>query len=269
MFVDSPTPIDLRFRLLGFPCVVGGLFWVGCVLLSGIQLDGPESLKLLLIWVACVFVSILLHELGHAVMARRFGSRVQLVKLTMMGGYCQYDREPPTYPQRILVNLGGIMAQFALAGLLKLGDQLIQLPDRLLDVSIYLRAAYEFLLFINIFWAVFNLLPVLPLDGGNVLRNVLLVRRVKQAEIKARWTGVVVASLFALLCFAFATGTVPPSIARSWLLSWFCPSILNGVFMGLLAFANWSELQALRARASFAGGWGDDGIDDGEAWKRR
>ena len=65
------TPYDLNFRLFGFPVRIHPLFWLGAVLLGGWTFD--LGLEYAAIWVAVVFVSILVHELGHAIAFRTFG----------------------------------------------------------------------------------------------------------------------------------------------------------------------------------------------------
>src|SRR5512146_1456782 len=83
LFFQSPPPTryDLRFSLLGFPVRVHPLFWLIAVLLGSASAD----LVQILIWVLVVFVSILIHELGHALAFRRYGLSSQIV-LHFAGG---------------------------------------------------------------------------------------------------------------------------------------------------------------------------------------
>ena len=78
-----PTQGDLHFRILGFPVRVHPFFWVSTLLLGmgGGEADPVETL----IWIGVVFISILVHELGHAVMQRRYGGR-PWVTLYGLGG---------------------------------------------------------------------------------------------------------------------------------------------------------------------------------------
>ena len=81
----NPTPWDLRWRMLGTNISVHPFFWVLSAMLGwGWFNDG--GFRLLLVWVACVFVSILLHEFGHVLMGRLFGSRGQYIVLYSFGG---------------------------------------------------------------------------------------------------------------------------------------------------------------------------------------
>lgn len=147
----------------------------------------------LLIWMICVFASILLHEFGHVWMGRAFGSRGEIVLQAIcglaVGAGGQYERW-----KRILVSLAGPGIQFLFSGLLIsgliiVGDTgVVQFKagtnwfDRLLEwlailstrASRFDHVQYTlfFLLQINLFWAAVNLLPVWPLDGGQVSREI-------------------------------------------------------------------------------------------------
>ena len=81
----APTAYDLRFRLLGVPVRIHPLFWLVACLLGGPWLEGRWGAGYLLLWVACVFVSILVHELGHVLAGRAFGARGHIL-LYSFGG---------------------------------------------------------------------------------------------------------------------------------------------------------------------------------------
>jgi len=147
--------LSLRFRLGPFPVVVEPTFW----LLSLFLASGLSWLSLA--WAAIVFASVLVHELGHAVAARRFGSPAS-IRLYALGGLTSY-RQLPSRKQRILVSLAGPGAGFVL-GLLVLALHLLLPPARPWALSVTVRA----LLWVNFGWGVVNLLPVPPLDGGQV-----------------------------------------------------------------------------------------------------
>src|SRR6476646_9092926 len=111
--MPAATPYDLRFQLLGVPVRVHPMFWLVSALLGFNARAGfPE----LIIWVACVFVSILVHEFGHALMARAFRYPATVI-LYGMGGLCYSESERQTAGQRLLVLAAGPGAGFLLAGL--------------------------------------------------------------------------------------------------------------------------------------------------------
>jgi Zn-dependent protease len=114
-------------------------------------------------FVVCLMVSVLLHELGHALTARRFGIGVRGITLEMLGGFTEMDRDAPTPKVDLLVALAGPAVSLVLGVAAVLG--MVVFPDRSLphEVAFYLA-------FSNIIVAVFNSLPGLPLDGGRALR---------------------------------------------------------------------------------------------------
>src|SRR5690606_844441 len=81
VFNVPPSPYDLRFQIAGIPIRVHPLFWLGALVL-GMRLDSAT----LILWMIVVFCSVLIHELGHALMMRYFGQSPHVV-LYLMGGY--------------------------------------------------------------------------------------------------------------------------------------------------------------------------------------
>lgn len=111
LFSDaSPTPYDLRFELFGFPVRIHPGFWLISVILG---MNLPP--RLLPAWVAAVVVSILVHELGHAVLQRRFGGRPWIVLYTF-GGYSATNTVDRVWWKNVLIALAGPFAGFALWG---------------------------------------------------------------------------------------------------------------------------------------------------------
>ena len=179
----EPTSYDVSFSLLGFPTRVHPMFWLVCVLLGA----SSRSLGELLIWVGAVFVSILVHELGHAVTMRYFGESARIALywgggLAISGGQQVWGRqksERGTWVQ-VLISFAGPLAGFLLAGMV-IGIQILLQTgiDRanwnLTDNQLFLaNQIIAKMLFINIFWGLINLLPVYPLDGGQISRALFL-----------------------------------------------------------------------------------------------
>ena len=109
------------------------------------------------------FLSVLLHELGHSVLALREKVPVKSITLFIFGGVAQIEREPSSPGVELRVAIAGPLVSFGLAGLFG--------AIWLVAQSIpYLAAPAEYLMRINFMLAVFNLIPGFPLDGGRVLR---------------------------------------------------------------------------------------------------
>lgn len=165
----------LRFRVFGVPFQVGGFFWLSCVLLSGLgnSLSENHAILRLTVWVACVFVSIVTHEMGHALAGRCFGASPSVI-LQALGGMTHLPGARLKRGQSILVSLAGPVAGFALWGAVRLLSSTMAGPFDLTDpVILGVLLAVVYLGIINGVWTIFNLLPILPLDGGQVLRDAL------------------------------------------------------------------------------------------------
>ncbi|MCS7235870.1 MAG: site-2 protease family protein [Armatimonadota bacterium] len=112
-----------------------------------------------------LFASVLVHELGHALAARRFRIPTRSITLFLFGGVAQLAREPERPVQELWVALAGPATSLALAALFR-----ILTPS---GEAVPATALMGYLAFVNLLLAAFNLLPAFPLDGGRVLRAVL------------------------------------------------------------------------------------------------
>lgn len=204
------SPYDLQFTLFGFHVRVAWGFWILAAILgweyvqyvdqSYSQLDGgsPGAASLLIVWAASLFLSILVHELGHSLMHRFYGmdSRIVLYHfggLAIPGSFTAWNAARRRFSDRpkeqILVSLAGPGAQMLLAlivwmiatsfhielGLTRLIERFVELPlpETHLTGSAALYVLTDALVTQSVYWALLNLLPILPLDGGNVLRELL------------------------------------------------------------------------------------------------
>ncbi|MFM8984505.1 MAG: site-2 protease family protein [Planctomycetia bacterium] len=205
---------DWRFELFGVRVRVSVWFWLAAALLgwnvcqSFSGGDQRTLLQMLVIWIGVVFVSILVHEFGHALAYRFFGQGAHVV-LYHFGGLAipeAWGRRTHLRPlQRLLVSAAGPAAQLLLAAAvvfaLKAAGMAVPFPledlGRRLGLfsgrdfsSPFTFAACEFLLFVNIFWPLLNLVPVPPLDGGQIVREGLLAAHVSDAHRIAGIVGV-------------------------------------------------------------------------------
>ncbi len=149
-------------KIFGIPVKVDPFF----LLLVGFLGAGRLSQPVLLVeWLVVVFVSILVHELGHALTVRSFGLSPQ-IQLYGMGGLTSWTEDRDVSPIRhIVISLAGPCAGFLFGGAVYAAN--ILLPD--LFVSDFGYVVYWDLVWVNFGWGIFNLLPVMPLDGGNAL----------------------------------------------------------------------------------------------------
>jgi Zn-dependent protease len=186
--VPPETPWDLRFRLFGVDVRVHPFFWLLSVLLGwGAYEEGGGAVRglvFLLAWTACVFVSILLHEFGHVFVGWYFGSKGHIVLYTF-GGLAIGSNRLARRWQRVAVLIAGPGIQLLLWAALK--GYFAAFPTHLpavfevaggqevdaFQVKVgFGFAVLQYLLVINLFWPILNLLPIFPLDGGQITREV-------------------------------------------------------------------------------------------------
>lgn len=154
----------MRFSLFGFPVVVQPMFWLVTLMLSPPRDFGADALTRFAIWVAIVFVSILVHELGHAFAMRAFG-RSPSIALVGMGGLTHWGEGPQVSPwRRAIVSLAGPFAGFALAVPVVIAWLSGVAPPESLAEEAIVQAVR-----VNVIWGALNLLPILPFDGGHVM----------------------------------------------------------------------------------------------------
>jgi Zn-dependent protease len=257
------TAFDLNFQVLGFPVRIHPLFWVVGFVLGFHGFSGDESAGIgVLVWMLVLFVSILVHELGHAILIRRFGRPAHIV-LYMMGGLAiegedqqfsswssyapsNYGRRSRTPAEQIIISFAGPAAGFLLAALVLVG---IKAAGGELFLSAWppfvaarlggalggnenLQLLVDCLLFVNIFWGLVNLLPVFPLDGGQIAMQLLIVNDAWGGTIKALWLSVFVGAAVAVVA------------------GWVFGDLFAAMFFASLAVSNYFTLQ----QASGGGG---------------
>jgi Zn-dependent protease len=153
----------VKFTLLGIPVHVQPIFWLVAVVLGLPNGTGRSELAKLAIWIAVVFVSILVHELGHAMAMRAFGREAR-IELWGLGGLTHWGPGPPVTPGRnIAVSLSGPGAGLLLGAVVFAAQSMVNpTPGSLAADAVYQA------LWVNVIWGVANLIPILPLDGGHV-----------------------------------------------------------------------------------------------------
>ena len=276
------TRFDVHFKVAGFPVRVQPFFWLAALLLgmSG-QRSADSNPSDVLIWVFAMFVSILWHELGHAVLIRRYGWSSRII-LYHLGGLAtiesplsytaDYNENEGKTKAHILIALAGPGAGFLLAAVLigilyasnigfrlmwdshiGIGWDLSGIPNRRLVLLLH------HLLFINIFWGLMNLLPVYPLDGGQVARELFTMKNPRAGIENSLMLSTVVGGIVA------AVSLIHFGRDGEW---------RSGIFIcllfGILAFQSYQILQHYRRSLGGYGdyGGGGDYRDDDDWWKR-
>ncbi len=262
--MPNPTPYDLKFQLFGIPVRVHPFFWLIVAILGGLGQRGVEPSSVL-IWVACVFVSILVHEFGHGLTAEAFGNPSRIA-LHGFGGLCSSEgRQTPG--QRLATIFMGPGAGFLLFGLtlviayaaygitpresIALGFGRFIMEESWLSGRMKLQSApqelewaFLFLFYVNLLWGLVNLLPIWPLDGGQFSGVLFSLFDSRDGMRKAHIISLLTAGSLAALALYFER--------------WFI-----GMFMAYFAFMNYQILQRLQSSGS-GFGYGDDP----DSWRR-
>lgn len=245
----APTQADLRFSLFGIPVRIHPFFWLAGLLL-GPRSGGAQDV---VSWMVAFLLGILCHELGHALVARSQGYAPRIT-LYGLGGMASYDRTMGFSTARnegwrqIAISVAGPLAGFLLAAaaialILVSGHRvdpdigapygLMFHPVLFLDdpTSVFklLRFADQ-LLFVTIVYGILNLLPVYPLDGGQIAREVFVILLgpdgIRQSLILSLIVAVFLAALGAL----------------KW------HDYFIAILFGFLAYASFAALEAYSGR---------------------
>lgn len=252
----QPTAYDLNFNVLGFQVRIHPLFWLLALIFS--SGGGRPDPSLILIGIPAILVSILVHELGHALAMRYYGQNARIVlyafgglAIPETGGFnfaSQRSRRPM---DQIVISGAGPFAGFLLAvvtacAVMAAGGKIVPIFEGLMPRVVadtsgttlqqeQLNLLVQMLLFINIWWTILNLMPVYPLDGGQIAREVFV--------LIDSWRGIqnsLYLSLFIAGLLAF------------WGLS--NGEMYLGLLFGSLAYSNWEVIQQISGRGGGFGG---------------
>ena len=233
----------LDFKLFKIPVRIEPWFWLmGFFLGGGLAITSRQDLLMVLLWIIILFVSILVHELGHALTSRKMTGVTPSIKLWGMGGLA-YPNTQLTRKQSFWVTWAGPLAGLGFFGLIVLtccaiygfaiGTDLTMIllfPSRetytvlakMNDPVLYML---KDLLRVNFWWSLMNLLPVFPLDGGQIYASI-------ERSPKKVWTvGMVTGALVAVAALLFLQ------------------QLFITILFGYFAFQNYKRLDHLKGHS--------------------
>jgi Zn-dependent protease len=214
---------------------------MGFFLGGGIGIKSRQDFLMILLWIVVLFVSILVHELGHALTSRKMTGVTPSIKLWGMGGLA-YPNTQLTQKQSFWVTWAGPLAGLGFFGLIVLtccaiygfaiGTELTMIflfPSRetytvLAEMNNPLLFMLKELLRVNFWWSLINLLPIFPLDGGQIYASI-------ERSSKRVWTvGMVTGALVAIAGF------------------FILHQIFIAILFGYFAFQNYKRLEHLKGQ---------------------
>jgi Zn-dependent protease len=252
---------DLSFRLFGFPIRVTPWFWLAALLLGWSGSPGGDPHRLVT-WIVAVFASILIHELGHAFAFRHFGLRAHVV-LYHFGGLAipesAYGGSWSTRTRHgfepILIAVAGPAAQLITAAVFVValmaagkapplagfvGEWLFEWALRWnLEFDLGSKGLTTFLLYflyVSVYWALLNLLPIYPLDGGQVARELFFLWDRTDA-----------------LRHSLVLSVVAGGCTAAW--GFWTGDTYLGILFGMLAYSSYTMLQAYSGSGGYGNPW--------------
>jgi Zn-dependent protease len=245
------TQFDLSWRMFGIRVRVHPMFWLVAALLGAYFLQ-EYGFGYLLLWIGCVFVSVLVHELGHVVMGRIFGARGDVI-LYAFGGLATGANDLHNRWQRIAVSAAGPAAGFGLWGLVLLVQGYLPHAGELGPGPDPVALGAVMLVTINLAWSILNLLPIWPLDGGMISRELFSWVSPYNGLRLSLGLSLVVAAVLAVHCLMRANGrTLLPFLDFG--------TTYTAILFGMLAIENLLLLQQVRSGPRYR--------DDYDPWER-
>jgi stage IV sporulation protein FB len=172
------TAIRIHITFLMF------LVWIFA---AGWASGGPEAAIQSLIFMVLLFACVLAHEFGHIFTARAFGVATPDVTLLPIGGVARLERIPEKPSEEFLIAIAGPLVNVAIALVLMVGMRAHLDAQSLAAVESTNVSLVDRLAEVNLFLALFNMIPAFPMDGGRVLRALLATRlgHVRATEVAA------------------------------------------------------------------------------------
>ena len=188
------------------------IHWTFFFLIAWIVFDelkrggSSESILFNIAFVLAVFLCVVLHELGHALTAKRFGVKTEKITLLPIGGMASFDKIPESPKQEFLIVIAGPLVNVVIAILLYFIIPVKELFNQSFTDAYGIFASFSFqnflffLFIVNVGLVIFNMIPAFPMDGGRLLRALLAMKinRAKATQI-ASGIGQFIAVVFLLI----------------------------------------------------------------------
>lgn len=198
-------PIRLHFSL------VLVFFLIAWTLAYGFMPQYSPGMNQVNYWIMSItgtiilFLSVLLHELSHSIVAKSYGIRVRQIMLFIFGGVSDIEEEPKEFKKEFKMAIAGPAVSLALSGIFAVFWWITSLPSTtwppasFYDTAlIMINGIFFYSAFLNLILGIFNLVPAFPMDGGRILRSLLFSRNKnydKSTRIAVR-IGIIISYIF-------------------------------------------------------------------------
>ncbi|MDO4551702.1 MAG: hypothetical protein Q4C96_10685 [Planctomycetia bacterium] len=245
MFLADPehTPYDVRFQIFGIPVRIHPFFWLMMLFLGG----GVGPAQFLILFIVAAFLSLMVHELGHALAMKRYGIYSSITLYAFGGMTIPFRMHYPSQigaRDRAFISFAGAGAQYILAFFIALLYALMFPGEVSFGLSwnyfwqflagpasggfgFYVDLLFYFLFRVSIIWSTLNLLPILPLDGGNILKEFLVWLFPRQGMVYTVVLSIFCAVFLAVLAFKYGM-------------------YFAGIFLLVIAYSNYQILSPRR-----------------------
>ena len=213
----------MEFRMMGFPVSIQGSFLLTIAFLGYISFG--EQFDRIIAFTAIAVVAVLIHEFGHAFAARSQGTvGTPAISLAGMAGLTRYRLEKvPSRAQSIFISFAGPLTGFVLGAII-----LAVRMSGVIEEDALIRDLFVIGLFTTFGWSVFNLVPIVPLDGGHIMTDLLPGDPLERRK-RAAYVSIAIAIILApVLWFSFQLLFAP-------------------IILASMAFQNYSSLKNLNA----------------------
>ncbi len=238
------TPYDLRFGLFGIPVRVHPVFWLTSAIISwGMsKVHGVVRPDLLVISVLVVFISVLVHEVGHAAIARIYGFPSEIV-LYFFGGYATVTQRSTW--KNIATLIAGPLAGFFLFGLFLGLWGWIEFGKPLANMSPIWSDRINHVVFVGLFanaaWNLFNLIPVMPMDGGQICRELCVWISGPRNERRGLKWAIMIGMFVSGTLLVYGLVCMKARVGYFLVLDPFMPTL----YFGYMCYQNYQMLQAV------------------------
>ncbi len=166
-------------RLFGIPIRIHFTFLLllAFIWYAETSVQGPGAGLYSLVFWTLIFACVLLHELGHSLVAQSYGLTIASIILLPIGGVSQITDIPRDPIKEVAITIAGPMVNFLIAGVLLLFGKMLDPSLQFAEISLQSGSMVVDLFWANVMLGLFNIVPAYPMDGGRILRGIIAMKK--------------------------------------------------------------------------------------------